>query len=494
MKVSLYLRKSRSDEELEKTGQFNTLSRHKDTLLKLANEMNLSVIKIYEEIVSGDSINQRPEMLTLLKDVSDNKYDAVLVMDIDRLGRGNMQEQGLILDTFKQSKTKIITPRKTYDLNNEFDEEYSEFEAFMARKELKIITRRMQRGRIKSIEEGNYLGTYAPFGYKIDGYGRNRKLIIDPVAADAVKTIFEMYANGFGGTKIANKLNHLGFKTSYNREFTSYAIINIIKNPVYTGKVTWKKKSYVKGDINKRRTVKLNDKDDWIIHEGKHDALISNDLFERCQKILKSKSHPPTKVRLTNPLAGLVFCGACGSSMHYRPYKKSEPYINCPYCNTYVSAKFRLIEKDILDTLETIMNEYNLAPIIEDSIIPDDMNSKAIQNLEHELEKINNQINNLHDLLEQKIYTIDVFISRQEILNDKKNKIIESINSLSVKNNEKTKKEIANEINTVLDAYRSSDNIEYKNQMLKTIIDKIIYVREKGTKPNEFKLSITLNI
>ncbi|WP_131736709.1 recombinase family protein, partial [Clostridioides difficile] len=107
-------------------------------------------IEIKEELVSGESIEYRPKMLELLGEIKNNNYDAVLVMDIDRLGRGNMQDQGLILDTFKKSKTKIITPRKTYDLNDEFDEEYSEFEAFMARKELKLISRRMQRGKIKS--------------------------------------------------------------------------------------------------------------------------------------------------------------------------------------------------------------------------------------------------------------------------------------------------------------------------------------------------------
>ena len=140
MKVAIYLRKSRQDEEAEKRGEHETLSRHRSTLLKLAKEKNLNIIEIKEEVLSGESISYRPKMLELLDEVKRGLYDAVLVMDIDRLGRGNMQDQGLILDTFKQSRTKIITPRKTYDLSNEFDEEYSEFEAFMARKELKLIT------------------------------------------------------------------------------------------------------------------------------------------------------------------------------------------------------------------------------------------------------------------------------------------------------------------------------------------------------------------
>jgi DNA invertase Pin-like site-specific DNA recombinase len=92
-------------------------------------------------------------MLELLKEVEKKTYDAVLVMDIQRVGRGDMEEQGIILKTFKNSKTKIITPEKIYNLSNEFDEEYSEFEAFMSRKEYRMITRRMQGGRIRSVQK-----------------------------------------------------------------------------------------------------------------------------------------------------------------------------------------------------------------------------------------------------------------------------------------------------------------------------------------------------
>lgn len=493
MKTSIYLRKSRADEELEKTGELNTLNRHKDTLLKLANSMNLSIIKIHEEIVSGESLQQRPIMLKLLDEVSNGEYDAVLVMDMDRLGRGNMQEQGLILDTFKQSKTKIITPRKIYDLNDEFDEEYSEFEAFMARKELKIITRRMQRGRLKSLEEGNYIGTYAPYGYDIEGYGRNRKLVINPSTAPAVKMIFELYALGYGGTKIAEKLNSMGYRASNNNEFYSHAIINIIKNPTYTGKVTWNKKSSKTGDINKRRTVKLNPKDQWIIHEGKHEAIISEELFNICAEQLKEKSHPPCKKGLTNPLAGVVFCGACNSSMHYRPYKKSEPYLNCPKCSVYVSSKFRLVEDDILDALENIIREYNISPKIPEDNIQERMDEKIIDNIKTELKKLEIQKSNLHDLLEQEIYDIDTFLKRQEIINKKSTELENTLNNISQKKSI-PKHERVTQIKTVLEAYRHSKNIEQKNQLLKTIINKVIYVREKGSKPSEFKLSLDLKI
>lgn len=123
--------------EAEAKGEGETLEKHKKHLLEYAKNNNLNIVKIRKEIVSGDKLFNRPEMMQLLKEVEEKKYDSVLVIDIERLGRGNMQEQGLILETFKESDTKIITPLKIYDLNNEIDEEHTEFETFMSRRELK---------------------------------------------------------------------------------------------------------------------------------------------------------------------------------------------------------------------------------------------------------------------------------------------------------------------------------------------------------------------
>lgn len=114
MNVAMYLRKSRSDLEAEARGEGETLAKHRKNLLALAETKDYHVVQIYEEIVSGETIMHRPEMLKLLQDVEAHQYEAVLVMDIDRLGRGNMQDQGLILDTFKNSNTKITSIYKKF--------------------------------------------------------------------------------------------------------------------------------------------------------------------------------------------------------------------------------------------------------------------------------------------------------------------------------------------------------------------------------------------
>ena len=120
MNTCIYLRKSRKGDDQNETPA-ETLRRHREQLLALAEKMELCVINIKEEIMSGDSIASRPAMQELLEEVEEGKYDAVLVMDIDRLGRGSMIDQGVISRTFRESETLVITPDKTYDLSDDLD-------------------------------------------------------------------------------------------------------------------------------------------------------------------------------------------------------------------------------------------------------------------------------------------------------------------------------------------------------------------------------------
>lgn len=137
----MYLRKSRADVEAEARGEGETLSRHQNILLELAKKQKLNLVKIYREIVSGDSIAARPQMQSLLADITDGKYAGVLVVEVERLARGDTIDQGIVAQAFRESSTKIVTPTKTYDPDNEFDEEYFEFSLFMSRREYKTIKR-----------------------------------------------------------------------------------------------------------------------------------------------------------------------------------------------------------------------------------------------------------------------------------------------------------------------------------------------------------------
>lgn len=505
-RVVIYLRKSRADIEAESRGEGETLTKHRKTLLKLAKEKNLNIVKIYEEIVSGESLMHRPEMLELLKDVENKKYDAVLVMDVDRLGRGNMQEQGLILETFKKSGTKIITPRKIYNLDDEFDEEYSEFEAFMARKELKMINRRLQRGRVRSIEDGNYISPNPPYGYEIDEGKDYRTLKPHPEQSEVVKMIFEWYVNGLGSAKIANKLNELSYKTYTGINWRSYSVLNVIKNLVYTGKVVWKKKDIKKSkEIGKVKDTVTRPKNEWIIADGKHPALVSEDLFEKAQEILNRRYHVPYQLenKITNPLAGLIRCKVCGASMVLRPYKNKDNQMMCYNACGNKSSKVKFVERELLAGLEKWSAHYKAQwNLNEEKIdVESDITSsialykKAVEKLEKELEELESQKNNLHDLLERGIYDVDTYLERSNNLVTRIGSTKENINKAKLNLNQEVQRhkaqiDIIPKIEKVLDLYPKLDDPGQKNKLLKTILDYCEYYKEKSQRNDNFSLRL----
>ena len=208
----IYLRKSRADLELEARGEMETLARHKKTLLELAKRMNLPVNQIYEEIESGETIAARPVVQRLLDEVEQGVWSGVLVMEIERLARGDTIDQGIVARAFKLGHTKIITPAKTYDPDNEFDEEYFEFGLFMSRREYKTINRRIQRGRVASAKEGKFIGSTPPYGYK-NPLVKRQGIHSEPDENEApvVKQIYGMYVDGAGMSVIARHLDSMGY-------------------------------------------------------------------------------------------------------------------------------------------------------------------------------------------------------------------------------------------------------------------------------------------
>lgn len=493
-RVAIYLRKSRADIEAEAQGEGETLSKHKEILFKFAKDHHLTVIATYQEIASGESLVHRPEMLRLLADVKDNTYQAVLCIDMDRLGRGNMREQGLILETFKAAHTKIITLRKTYDLNDEFDEEYSEFEAFMARKELKIITRRLQRGRLLSIEKGNYLGTYPPYGYTIIETKDSRTLEIHPDQAEVVNMIFTLYTSNdlskrMGSGRIAKQLNELGLLSATGKKWSNYSVIDILKNYVYIGKVTWNKKTH--GGKRKPR-------EEWIIANGKHAPIITEEIFNEAQSIMKMRYHTPYNTKPSNPLAGLIKCGKCGSNMLQRYPRSKQKTMICPNCDTK-SSYTHYIESHLISALERWLVAYKL-----DVSLPITNNKKEevvqiykgiVKKIQGELEETKKQKEQLYDFLERKIYDEQLFIERTSQLTERIEKLHVSLEKAKQEYEFELQKNHAQhstipDIERVIDLYFKTNNIAMRNFLLKSIIEKVVYIKERHQVLDDFSLEI----
>ena len=326
-----YLRKSRADLELESIKKFDTLKAHEQLINKRIKELKLKDVKFYKEMVSGDSIQSRPEIQKLLKEVEKNLIDGVLVIDIDRLSRGDTKDQGIISQTFKYTNTKIITLNKIYDPNNDDDEVFFEFNLFMSRQEYRIINKRMQRGKLNNIMNGKYCAGKPPYGYNIVKLvnTRGKKLEPNEKTAPIVKKIFELKASGKKNHEICDWLESNNIKTSEGNSWTNCTLSRLLKNKVYTGKICWFKSKYLK-QIKDGKITKKFKRLEGETFDGLHDAIIDEELFEKANSVVNPARNIKKDYELKNPLASLVKCKKCGKTLilkmkkqHYKKYNKT---------------------------------------------------------------------------------------------------------------------------------------------------------------------------
>lgn len=503
----IYLRKSRADSELEALGQGETLARHEKALLELAKRMNLSVTKIYKEIVSGETIASRPEIQRLLQEIYSGNCKGVLVMEVERLARGDTKDQGTIAEAFKLSSTKIITPAKTYNPNDEFDEEYFEFGLFMSRREYKTINRRIQRGRIASAQEGKFIGSTAPYGYEKvklpQGKGYTLKIVEDE--AKIVRYIYEMYVNGLetesgrvrlGRYRIAKKLDEMGVRPKNLDKWAVSSVRDILTSPVYAGKIRWGHKKETKSLVDGKVQKKVEKRKDCILVDGLHEAIISYDRYEEAQRVLARGNYRVVSNKiLKNPLAGIVTCELCGATMtRTRGNKGSNEYaLSCPDrdCKN-ISTPIYLVEAAIIEFMRGWIADYQLnfnrgrkqqesatLSVLEESI----------NTIEKEIATLKNQISKTYDLLEQGIYTNEVFLERNKALSESIAENEKALLGARQRHEEEMQQsqtihEFIPNVKYLLSVYDTIENAQEKNDMLKKVIDRVDYKKDEAAKKN----------
>lgn len=466
---AMYLRKSRADAEAEARGESETLAKHEKILTELSKKLSLSVVKQYREIVSGENIAARPQMQALLADVNDGKYDGVLVMEIERLARGDTIDQGVVAQAFKASGTKIITPIKTYDPNNEFDEEYFEFSLFMSRREYKTIRRRMNAGRIATIKDGNYITPTPPFGYKkIHPEPKVYTLEIIPEQAEVVKMIYDMRLNGSGARAIAEELNRMGISPMKSQYWERVSVKKILENPVYAGKIHW----YSKQDGD-------------IVCNGRHEAIIPEETFNRVRELIKNNplAHVKSDETLKNHYHGMLYCKNCGHRMIRRYIKSSgKAHILC----RYRSCRGKVVGSTMDSVDEAVINamKIKLVKIKEaqhDDKAAENKNARQVIHdkrsiIEAELTRLKGQQAKIYDFFEQGLYSTEVFLERSAAISEKVKSCEAQLKEISEKNAvpELSDEELMFRLEKTIRDFDTADS-EEKNQMLRSVIKKIEY-------------------
>lgn len=467
--VAIYLRKSR--EEDNETRE-ETLSRHENILLDYCSKNNLIITKIYKEVVSGESISNRPQMQLLLDEVINNKYDGVVVVELERLSRGNQIDQAEILEIFKKSKTKIYTLNKIYDLSSEddFDEEFFEFGLFMSRREYKIIKRRLMRGKQQAFKEGYFTSGTCPYGFTKERRERGFVLVPDEKESEIVKIIFHKYVvEDLGVGAIANYLNDNGLKPRKIEHWGLKRINNILKNKTYIGYLGYENKS---GRASK-------------FIKGKHDGFIDEVLFEKAQKKLESRATKKNGIfDLVNPLATILKCGVCGKTIKACWDGRYQRYVL--KCNSYkcptISSRLLQVEEQLIKELKQELQNFNF--FLEN--YSDEIEKKK-QGIENEKKLILNEINKKSsmvdkccELLEEGVYSKQKYLERVSVLEKdlaalKSN--LKVLNETSFDESERCKNAIPI-LTNVLDKYWDLDP-QGKNDILKSIISSVEYTKSK---------------
>jgi len=520
-KYCAYVRKSRVDMEAELRGEGETLARHENSLKDLAKRMHINLCSIYKEIVSGETISSRPVMQQLLSEVEQGMWTGVLVMEVERLARGDTIDQGIVSQCFKYSNTKIITPIKTYDPCDEFDEEYFEFGLFMSRREYKTINRRLQRGREASAREGKFVGSIAPFGYRKVKIPNDKGYTLEIIPEDAkvVKLIYKLYTEGstdengiytpLGMQAVARKLNEMHIPPIRHDYWQKETIKDIITNPTYCGKIRWGYRKKVKKTLNGERITSrpINYNNDCILVDGMHEAIISEEIFFKAQETLLEKPAMPIgyKNELRGSLASLVICKKCGRKMVFRKSysENKKDYLVChaKTCDN-VSAPYDLVEQRMLASLQTLLHKYELEEQFSnnnsDNYLAELNNS--LTRIETAIETSKKQLAKAQELLEQDIYTIEDYTQRATTLKEKINsaqidydKIKFELDAFS--NTSAKRKMLIPKIKNILAVYNSLGSPLEKNNLLKEVISKAVYLKTthgafRGNSADDFTLEL----
>lgn len=496
-----YLRKSQLDRDFEDLSVEETLKRHRTILDEFTRRNKINVTVILEEVVSGESLSSRPQMMKVLELVNTGDYDGIVCMDIDRLSRGSSLDSGYIMQVLQINNCKIITPDKTYDLQNETDEQFADIKFMFSRIERRTITKRLVVGRDSSAAEGKYLGGTAPYGYniyKLKGTKGN-SLEINPEEARVVQMIYDMYTKeNMGYNTIAHCLNTMHLKTKTGRAWAQRSVLNVLNNIVYTGKIRWKyspqEKRMVDGKLTKRRVSNK----EYEIHQGLHEPIISEEQFELAQQMKSTRYVPSVKIgrEIANPFAEIMFCEKCGGVIKRNTHgqRKVKPRLRCPNAGSACDCKSNVldeVEKAIVNAMKEWLNGY-LLTLDNEVIEADNSLETALDMLQGELEDLQKQQNNICELLEKEVYTVQMFTKRNAALQAEIDRVTAGIEDLKEQIFKQQKEQViqSNIIPATQYLLDSYDNLtpREKNDLWKEVLEKITYY--KNVKGGEFQITI----
>lgn len=372
-KVAGYVRLSKEDKIKDESNSITNQKAIINSFIKNNNEFELTDFYI-DDGYSGTNFN-RPEFKRMIKDITEEKVNTIIVKDLSRFGRNHIETDNYIENFLPGYNVRIISVNDNIDtLKSPKSTAYIEIPLrnLMNDCYARDISEKVKSTLKVKQQKGDFIGTFAPYGYLKDPKDRHR-LIIDKEPSIIVKKIFEMISCGKSRKEVADFLNDNNVLTPslykiekerannedivLSKRWNAEIVNRILRNETYTGTLIQNVK--VKPNYRDNKLIDVN-KEDWIKIENHHEAIILKDDFDEVQKILDRK----IKVNKNNEIdlfSGYLKCFYCGEHLIIRKSKNQVYY----YCSSYIKNKSCLkysINKKKLE--ELVINELkNLSSI-----------------------------------------------------------------------------------------------------------------------------------
>lgn len=497
----IYLRKSRQDDPKETIEE--VLSKHETILQEYAERElggRIPEENIYREVVSGESIDEREEVKRVLARIEDPNILGVLVVEPQRLSRGDLEDCGRLINDFRYTRTKVVTPMMTYDLEKKMERKFFQDELLRGRDFLEYTKEILLRGRIAAVKRGCYINPQPPYGYNRIKIGRDWTLEAND-DADTVRLIFEWYVKeGLSFGELSRRLEQYGYKPPVGGKWSRWTIREMLKNIHYIGKVRFNNKHNVMVVENGVRVQRMRKSaaEDVIIAEGKHDGIVDPALFEAAVERIKNNPHCNYADKLMNVLAGVLVCSKCGRVMVVKRHKMARDRYMCPTTPQCLKSS---VAEEVQDAVVNALEHAEL-PKLKAKLENGDGDAANIQKrrltqLSKQMEEYLDQEDEQYDLLEKKKYTQAVFDRRNAALRKKIDECeaeMRKVRANMPKNVDYTERVVC--LEEAIAALRDPDvsNME-ANRLLRSIVDRIEYTAPPvGSKETNTVLEVFLRL
>ena len=505
IKVGVYTRLSNEDRfKKNKNDDSNSIINQKSMCMKYAVNQGWEIIDIYTDDDFSGAGTYRPEFERMLKDCESGRINLVLCKSQSRFSRDMEVIEKYLHNKFILWGVRFVSIVDNADTDEEYNKKSRQINGLMNEWYLDDLSTNIKKSLKNKREDGLFMGSFACYGYKRSEEDKH-KLVIDPVPAEVVKKIFELYRNGLGYYKIAEYLNknkiltpsqykkQCGSKFNCNVDpdntyWSVDTIAKLLRNETYIGTLVQGKKTSISYKIHKSKRLP---KDKWCRIENAHEPIIDIETWNAVQARLNSH----TKINRSGEIHFLskkVYCKECGKIFTRTTHHvKSEPtglrvYLQCKgakrfnTCDNKRSVVSAELEKILLDEINKLIELYYDKEMLEEKYKTEQLkrdNTKAkIQTLKQESDMLDKKINENKEyycsLYEDKVKGYidgDMFLTlSKKFTNEinqmeiRKEKINEEINLINNQNKNKIS------ISKVLEKYKHIDNLN------KVIIDEFI--------------------